>query len=150
MEFAGAPFTYLNTSVGTTWSITGTYLEPPTYTMIHSNNAVAQLGTSFQAKFWVAARVQTNGTVLGSFGANTITSSNISHPSTGTYTITIPSHTSGANYGIMFSSRGASPNGTPQMWRYSNPTATQFTIYTYNYSTAVLEDPVDFTFHTIP
>jgi hypothetical protein len=111
----------------------------------------ATASSTYQQKYWVAARVQTNGTVMGSFGSNTITSFHINHSATGTFTITIPSHPSGgANYGLIFTSRGAQTSSNAQMWRYSNPTATQFTIYTYNYSTAVLEDPVDFTFHKIP
>jgi hypothetical protein len=95
MEFAGAPFTYLNTSVGTTWSITGTYLEPPTYTMIHSNNAVAQLSAlGYSKKPWATGYItagQTGGTVIAaSFGRSTTnTVSNVSTAEGVTYTVTL-------------------------------------------------------------
>ena len=136
----------------------GSYLLSATATTTYQTIAgmssyltTATASSTYQQKFWVAARVQTSGTtVLGTFGSNTITSSNINRSAVGTFTITIPSHPSGANYGLIFTSRGATASGNAQMWRYSNPSATQFTIYTYNYSTGTLEDPVDFTFHTIP
>jgi hypothetical protein len=100
MEFGGATFTYLNTAVGTTWSITGAYLEPPTYTMIHSNNVATQLSAlGYAKKPWATGYVsagQTGGTVIAaSFGAsttNTVSSSNTVENGTPTgtmYTITL-------------------------------------------------------------
>jgi hypothetical protein len=106
---------------------------------------------SYQSKFFVGARIMGGGTVLSSFGANTLVTSNINRSTTGTHIITMPlAHPSGSNYGIIFSSRGATSSGNAQMFRYSNPNSTSITIFTYNYSTGLVEDPVDFTFHTIP
>ena len=138
-DIAGATFT--GNVIGLTQSTSDSSTKFATTAYVQNNLA------NYQQPFHIAARIRSDSVILGSYGLNSIT--NISK-STGQYTLTFPAHPSAANYGVVITSRGSYASGTPQFVRYSNPTSTTVIIQLFNYSTIALEDPVDFTVHTIP
>ena len=145
MEFGGATFTYLNTAVGTTWSITGAYLEPPTYTMIHSNNVATQLSAlGYAKKPWAAGRVTLIGSLDVSVGQTLFT---VSTDQTGHYNIFFSqAHPSGATYTVM-----TSPYEYRSDLLVSHITSTGFLVRVWTIPTGFgMMADLPFSFQTIP
>ena len=69
---------------------------------------------------------------------------------TGNFLISFTAHPSGTAYGVMITSRGGTSTLTPQIFKYSNLLSTSVTVYTNNSSSGAVEDPQEFTMHTIP
>jgi hypothetical protein len=100
---------------------------------------------SWQPRFWVALEYFNTGPSVNSYGQCTLTISNVVN-SNGAYTITMPSHPNGSNYGVMVVSRAAGI-------AYANysgtlKTATQLRVFTYNSSGTQASQ--DFMVHTVP
>ena len=82
-----------------------------------------------QAPAWVAFRAFGTGSVMRSYGQNTITTSNVdTSGGTGTYKVTMPTHPLGANYGVIASAT----NGGATVISCSVQSATQFTVCIFN------------------
>ena len=82
-----------------------------------------------QAPAWVAFRAFGTGSVMRSYGQNTITTSNVdTSGGTGTYKVTMPTHPLGANYGVIASAT----NGGATVISCSVQSATQFTVSIFN------------------
>jgi hypothetical protein len=100
---------------------------------------------TWQPRFWVALEYFNAGPSVNSYGQCTLTiASGVN--SNGAYTITMPSHPNGSNYGVMVVSRAA---GIAYA-NYSGSTknATQFRVFTYNSGGSQASQ--DFMVHTLP
>ena len=101
--------------------------------------------TSYQPRFWVAVEYFNAGPSVQSYGQCAITTANIAN-SNGAYTITIPAHPNGSNYGVMVVSRAA---GIAYA-NYSGTTKTATTFRVFTYNSAGTQASQDFFAHTVP
>ena len=131
LTIAGAAQTYLTQTGGTA---SYAYTLPNTVT--------------WQPRFWVALEYFNAGPSVNSYGQCALTISSVSNSIApgGAYTITMPSHPNGSNYGVMVVSRA----GGIAYANYSGTTknATQFRVFTYN--SGGTQASQDFMVHTVP
>ena len=111
---------------------------------IDTKIANAVTNSSVQAPTWVAFRALSSGSVVSSYGRNSITTAQIDTSlGVGRYRVTMPAHPLGSNYGIIVSAN----NGLPIFITSSVTSSTQFTVYTYSFSGTATNHP--FTVHTV-
>jgi hypothetical protein len=99
---------------------------------------------TWQPRFWVALEYFNAGPSVNSYGQCAIAVSSVANAS-GAYTITMPAHPNGSNYGIMVVSRAS---GIAYANYSGFKSATQFRVFTYNSGGSQASQ--DFMVHTVP